>query len=73
MANMDYVRIEVSKKTMIRLLATGEVCAADLRCLDCAAKRCLMRLMLQSCRTPVYRQQTTPASTLVCRKRSAQR
>jgi hypothetical protein len=49
MTSREYVRIEMSKQTLIRLLASGAVCAADLSCLDSTAKQCLMQLMLQSC------------------------
>ena len=31
----QWVRVEVDAKTLNRLLAGGQVCAADFRCLDC--------------------------------------
>lgn len=43
------VRIEIAEDTIARLLAQGQVCAADLRCLDCKSKECLWRLCLESC------------------------
>jgi hypothetical protein len=45
-----YVRIELSEKTIARLLAGGQICVAELRCLDCRTKRCIWRLVLESCR-----------------------
>lgn len=30
----DYLRLEVSVETLSRLLASGQLCAADFRCLD---------------------------------------
>lgn len=50
-AKNTYVRIELSEAVIARLLARGEVCAADFRCLDCHAKNCLWRLALKSCRS----------------------
>lgn len=44
-----FIRIEITEKTLIRLLRAGQVCAADLRCLDCTSKQCLWRLCLKSC------------------------
>jgi hypothetical protein len=43
------VRVEVDAETLNRLLAAGQVCAADFRCLDCESKRCIWRLCLISC------------------------
>lgn len=48
-AKRNYVRVELTEETIARLLARGEVCAADFRCLDCRAKNCLWRLVLSSC------------------------
>lgn len=45
----ESIRIEVSAATLGRLLADGHLGAADLRCLDCASKRCVWRLCLASC------------------------
>lgn len=50
-ADQRYVRVELSEKTIARLLTCGHVCVADLRCLDCRAKHCIWRLALESCRT----------------------
>ena len=51
MATVDgkSVRVEVTEEIMVRLLTAGQVCAADLRCLDCESKQCLRRLCLESC------------------------
>ena len=43
------LRLELSAETLLRLLASEELCAADLRCLDCETKHCLWRLLLMSC------------------------
>jgi hypothetical protein len=49
LAGAESIRIEVSAATLGRLLAEGHLCAADLRCLDGASKRCVWRLCLTSC------------------------
>lgn len=43
------VRVELSADILNRLLASGQVCAADLRCLDCESKKCIWRLCLVNC------------------------
>ena len=48
-AGKETVRVEIAEKTLVRLLRAGQVCAADLRCLDCKSKQCLWRLCLRSC------------------------
>ncbi len=45
----DCLRLEVSAETLLRLLASGQLCAADFRCLDCESKQCVWRLLLMSC------------------------
>jgi len=45
----DNLRLELPAATLLGLLETGQLCAADLRCLDCESKRCLWRLLLMSC------------------------
>lgn len=45
----DYLRLEVSVETLSRLLASGQLCAADFRCLDCESKQCVWRLLLMNC------------------------
>lgn len=42
------LRLEISARTLLRLLASGRLCAADFRCLDCESKRCVWRLLLKS-------------------------
>ena len=48
-SNRKSVRVEISEKTLARLLTKGQVCEADFRCLDCKAKQCLWRICLNSC------------------------
>jgi hypothetical protein len=45
----QWVRVQVDAKTLNRLLAAGQVCAADFRCLDCKSKQCIWRLCLLNC------------------------
>jgi hypothetical protein len=45
------LRLEISAETLLRLLANGQLCAADFRCLDCESKQCIWRLLLMSCKT----------------------
>jgi hypothetical protein len=47
--NSRNVRVEMSEETLIRLLAGGQVCAADFRCLDASSKQSLWRLCLECC------------------------
>ncbi len=49
-ANHRYVRVEMTEDTISRLLAGGQLCAAEVRCADGRAKRRLWRLVLDSCR-----------------------
>ena len=51
MANVEKtsVRVEITEKTLVRLLSSGQVCVADFYCLDCKSKQCLWRLCLESC------------------------
>jgi len=43
------LRVELQEGTLLRLLDSGCLCAADLVCLDCDSKRCLKELCLKSC------------------------
>lgn len=45
----NHIRVEIAEETLLRLLAGGQVCAADFRCLDCKSKQCLWNLCLRSC------------------------
>jgi hypothetical protein len=45
----NQIRVEIAEETLLRLLAGGQVCAADFRCLDCKSKQCLWNLCLKSC------------------------
>ena len=43
------LRLELSAETLQHLLASGQLCAKDIRCLDCESKDCLWKLLLKSC------------------------
>lgn len=43
------VRVALSAETLARLIGGGALCAAELRCLDCASKECVRRLALEAC------------------------
>ena len=43
------VRVEMHEDMLKRLLAAGQVCAADFRCLDGESKQRLWRLCLECC------------------------
>ncbi len=45
----DCMRLELSSQTLRRLLTSGQLCAADFRCLDCTTKHCVWRLMASRC------------------------
>ncbi len=46
---MTPLRLEMNENMMKHLLTTGQVCAADFRCLDGQSKQSLWRLCLESC------------------------
>jgi hypothetical protein len=43
------VRVEIDEEKLLQLLKAKQLCAADMRCLDCESKHCLLRLLLQAC------------------------
>ena len=43
------LRLELPAATLLRLLKTGQLSAADFRCLDCESRHCVWRLLLMSC------------------------
>lgn len=43
------VRVALSPETLARLIGGGQLCAAELRCLDCESKQCVRRLVLEAC------------------------
>jgi hypothetical protein len=43
------VRLELPANTLARLISGGALCAADFRCLDCASKHCVRRLLMHVC------------------------
>ena len=49
-----HLRLEVSAQTLLRLLAGGQLCAADFRCLDCESKQCVWRILLMSCEKTLH-------------------
>lgn len=50
----NVLHIEICSKKIYTLLAQGQICAADIRCLDVNSKQCLNKLCLKTClyRTP---------------------
>lgn len=48
------IRVELSKDTVARLMAGGQLCAADLHCLDCRSKACILKIVLDVCRPSRY-------------------
>ena len=49
----ERIRLEMTPEVLYRLLASGALCAADFRCLDCESKTCVWRLCLMSCKEEV--------------------
>jgi hypothetical protein len=47
--DMGMVRVEINAAMLLQLLKGRRLCAADMRCLDCESKRCLLRLLLKAC------------------------
>ena len=45
---VDCLKLEISADTLLRLMASGQLCATDIRCLDCASKTCVWKLLLKS-------------------------
>jgi hypothetical protein len=43
------VTLEISVEKLQRLFVTGELCACDVRCADCASKLVVQQLCLQAC------------------------
>jgi hypothetical protein len=43
------VKVEIDAAILLQLLQGRRLCAADMRCLDCESKRCLLRLLLKAC------------------------
>jgi hypothetical protein len=64
----QHLRVEITAATLLPLLAGGQVCAADFRCLDCESKQCLRRLCMQSCAPPLQKRNgRAQAPEPVCR------
>lgn len=47
-ADKQRIRLELDIDTVGRLLASGLLCAGDVRCLDCNSKHCVWKLCLQT-------------------------
>ncbi len=47
--DIETVRVEISGETLTRLLHAGQICAAELCCLDSLSKQRLWKLCLKSC------------------------
>lgn len=45
----DLVQLEISLKKLETLFNNGDICAADVRCLNCSSKTCIWNLCLTSC------------------------
>jgi hypothetical protein len=45
----DVVQLEIGLDKLEALFNTGALCAADLRCLNCASKECIWNLCLSVC------------------------
>ena len=46
--NQKWVNVALTAETLGQMLASGRVCAADFRCLDCPPEDCLWQLGLKS-------------------------
>ena len=45
---VDCLKLEISADTLLRLMVSGQLCATDIRCLDCTSKTCMWKLLLKS-------------------------
>ncbi len=59
-AATNSVRIEIQSDKLLTLLRQGLICAADLRCLDCNSKRCLLRLVMKACAANLTEESRVP-------------
>ena len=46
----QWIRVEIRTEMLQQLMASGQACAADFRCLDARSKESLWRMCLDSCR-----------------------
>ena len=44
-----YIQLEIEIDKIESLVRRGEICVADIRCLNCESKRCLWQICLESC------------------------
>ncbi len=44
-----WMRLELSRQTLQRLLSSGQLSAAEFRCLDCETKQCVWKIVAIHC------------------------
>lgn len=45
---MKTVSLKIDERVVHRLMASGHLCAADFKCLDCESKECIWRIALKN-------------------------
>ena len=45
----ELIQIEISLEKVEALFSKGELCAADIHCLNCRSKKCIWNICLTSC------------------------
>ena len=45
----ELIQIEISLEKVEALFSIGELCAADIHCLNCRSKKCIWNICLRSC------------------------
>lgn len=45
---MTDVRVSLNTRTLKRLLNSGQLCVADMKCLDCTSKECIWKMLLEN-------------------------
>ena len=45
----ELIQLEISLEKVEALFSKGELCAADIRCLNCRSKKCIWNVCLTSC------------------------
>lgn len=45
----ELIQLEISLEKLEQLFSKGEICAADIRCLNCESKNCVWNLCLNLC------------------------
>lgn len=67
-SNQDLVQLEISVKKLESLFNSGDLCAADIRCLNCTSKTCIWNLCLTSCAKRMQYKVVDRTSTLCCQE-----